>query len=172
MPRPATKADLIAAANKNFETLRTLLSSLSDEEKRADIFPNERDKNVRDILVHLYEWHRLLIDWMKTNRNGVAASFLPEPYNWRTYPQMNIEFWKKHQTTPFEDAVNMLQNTHGEALALIESFSDEQLFVKNAFAWTGSATLGSYCVSSTSSHYDWAVKDIKKALKRYRIRNS
>ena len=44
MPRPTTKADLIEAANKNFETLEALLGSLSDEEKCADIFPNERDK--------------------------------------------------------------------------------------------------------------------------------
>ena len=92
MPRPTTKADLIEAANKNFETLEALLGSLSDEEKCADIFPNERDKNVRDVLVHLSEWHRLLIDWINANMNGAAAPFLPERFNWRTCPQMNIEF--------------------------------------------------------------------------------
>ena len=92
MPRPTTKVDLIEAANKNFETLEALLGSLSDEEKRSDIFPNERDKNVRDVLVHLSEWHRLLIDWINANMNGAAASFLPERFNWRTCPRMNIEF--------------------------------------------------------------------------------
>ena len=62
MPRPTTKADLIEAANTNFEKLTTLIESLSDEERLADIFPNERDKNVRDVLVHLSEWHRLLVE--------------------------------------------------------------------------------------------------------------
>ena len=101
---------------------------------------------------------------------GVAAPFLPEPYNWRTYPQMNIEFREKHQTTPYEDAALTLQKTHTEAMRLIETFSNDQLFSKNAFSWTGSTTLGSYCVSATSSHYDWAIKDIKKALKTYRTK--
>ena len=168
MPRPTTKVDLIEAANKNFETLEALLGSLSDEEKCADIFPNERDKNVRDVLVHLSEWHRLLIDWINANMNGAAASFLPERFNWRTYPQMNIEFWKKHQTTSYTDAAAALQKTHAEALLLIETFSNDELFAKNAFAWTDTTTLGSYCISATSSHYGWAIQDIKKAVKRYR----
>ena len=50
----------------------------------------------------------------------------------------------------------------------IERFSNDELFSKKYFDWTGTTTLGSYCVSATSSHYDWAIKDIKKALKKYR----
>ncbi|MFC1239685.1 ClbS/DfsB family four-helix bundle protein [Treponema vincentii] len=49
-----------------------------------------------------------------------------------------------------------------------ETFSNEELFTKKVFDWTGTTSLGSYCVSATSSHYDWATKDIKKALKKWR----
>ncbi len=143
---------------------------MSDEEKSADIVPNERDKNVRDVLVHLYEWHCLLLNWIQTNTNGKPAPFLPAPYNWKTYPQMNVAFWEKHQNTSYTDAEAMLKKTHKEVMAIIETFSNEDLFSKGAFDWTGTTTLGSYCVSATSSHYDWAIKDIKKALKKYRTR--
>ena len=170
MPRPTTKADLIQAANEQFAKLWTLIGEMSDEEKSADIVPNERDKNVRDVLVHLYEWHCLLLNWIQTNTNGKPAPFLPAPYNWKTYPQMNVVFWEKHQNTSYTDAETMLKKTHKEVLALIETFSNEALFSKGAFDWTGTTTLGSYCVSATSSHYDWAFKDIKKALKKYRAR--
>ena len=170
MPRPTTKADLIQAANDQFAKLWTLIGEMSDEEKRADIVPNERDKNVRDILVHLYEWHCLLLNWIRSNTNGNPAPFLPAPYNWKTYPQMNVVFWEKHQSTSYTDAETMLNKTHKEVMALIETFSNEDLFSKGAFDWTGMTTLGSYCVSATSSHYDWAFKDIKKALKKYRTR--
>ena len=170
MPRPTTKADLIQAANDQFAKLWTLIDEMSDEEKSADIVPNERDKNVRDVLVHLYEWHCLLLNWIQTNTNGKPAPFLPAPYNWKTYPQMNVVFWEKHQNTSYTDAETMLKKTHKEVLALIETFSNEALFSKGTFDWTGTTTLGSYCVSATSSHYDWAFKDIKKALKKYRAR--
>ena len=170
MPRPTTKADLIQAANDQFAKLWTLIDEMSDEEKSADIVPNERDKNVRDVLVHLYEWHCLLLNWIQTNTNGKPAPFLPAPYNWKTYPQMNVAFWEKHQNTSYTDAEAMLKKTHKEVMAIIETFSNEDLFSKGAFDWTGTTTLGSYCVSATSSHYDWAIKDIKKALKKYRAR--
>ena len=170
MPRPTTKADLIQAANEQFAKLWTLIGEMSDEEKSADIVPNERDKNVRDVLVHLYEWHCLLLNWIRSNTNRNPAPFLPAPYNWKTYPQMNVVFWEKHQNTSYTDAETMLKKTHKEVMALIETFSNEALFSKGAFDWTGTTTLGSYCVSATSSHYDWAIKDIKKALKKYRAR--
>jgi len=170
MPRPTTKADLIQAANEQFAKLWTLIGEMSDEEKSADIVPNERDKNVRDVLVHLYEWHCLLLNWIRSNTNGNPVPFLPAPYNWKTYPQMNVVFWEKHQNTSYTDAETMLKKTHKEVLALIETFSNEALFSKGTFDWTGTTTLGSYCVSATSSHYDWAIKDIKKALKKYRAR--
>ena len=169
MPRPTTKADLIQAANEQFAKLWTLIGEMSDEEKSADIVPNERDKNVRDILVHLYEWHCLLLNWIRSNTNRNPAPFLPAPYNWKTYPQMNVAFWEKHQSTSYTDAETILNKTHKEVMALIETFSNEELFSKGVFDWTGTTTLGSYCVSATSSHYDWAINDIKKALKKYRI---
>ena len=170
MPRPTSKSDLIQAANDQFAKLWTLIGEMSDEEKRADIVPNERDKNVRDVLVHLYEWHCLLLNWIRSNTNKNPVPFLPAPYNWKTYPQMNVAFWEKHQRTSYTDAEAMLKKTHKEVMALIETFSNEELFSKGAFDWTGTTTLGSYCVSATSSHYDWAFKDIKKALKKYRAR--
>ena len=170
MPRPTSKSDLIQAANEQFAKLWTLIGEMSDEEKSADIVPNERDKNVRDVLVHLYEWHCLLLHWIRSNTNGNPAPFLPAPYNWKTYPQMNVAFWEKHQNTSYTDAETMLKKTHKEVMAIIETFSNEALFSKGTFDWTGTTTLGSYCVSATSSHYDWAIKDMKKALKKYRTR--
>lgn len=124
-----------------------------------------RDKNLRDVLVHLHEWHKLLLNWIESNRAGDAKPFLPEPYNWKTYPAMNVEFWEKHQKTSLIDAKNMLMESHKKVMALIETFSNDELFAKNTFAWTGTSTLGAYCVSATSSHYDWAMKKLKLHIK-------
>lgn len=48
---------------------------------------------------------------------------------------------------------------------LIERFSDTELFNKKHFVWTGTTSLGSYCVSVTSSHYDWALAKLRKHRK-------
>jgi hypothetical protein len=48
---------------------------------------------------------------------------------------------------------------------LICQHSDQELFEKKKYAWTGTTSLGAYLISATSSHYDWATKLIKRAKK-------
>lgn len=180
MARPTTKTALVEAADMKFTELLELMDAMTEEEQHANFHFSEaflnkqktthwkRDKNLRDVLIHLYEWHQLLLNWVNNNQNGIAKPFLPEPYNWRTYPQMNVEIWEKHQTTPYIKARQLLEKSHLEVMALIKSFSDEELFTKKYFSWTGTGALGGNCVSATSSHYDWAIKKIKKHVKEYR----
>ena len=181
MGRATTKPDLIKAANEQFEKLWKLVDSMTEDEQNAtfrfgDNFSRKeahwkRDKNLRDVLVHLYEWHQLLLNWVEVNRNGEEKPFLPEPYNWKTYGQMNVEFWKKHQSTVYGDSKKMLYDSHKRVIDVIEKFTNEELFETKHFAWTGNSTLGAYCVSATSSHYDWAIKKIKVHIKVYRGAN-
>ena len=171
MARPQTKEDLMIAAKENFEKLNTLISKMSDKELTTpfDFSKDEkkkeahwkRDKNLRDVLIHLYEWHQLILNWVESNQKGEEKPFIPQPYNWRTYGDMNVEFWKKHQNTSLEDATKALQKSHKEVLKLAENFTNEELFSKKVYKWVGGSTLGSYFVSATSSHYDWAIKKIK-----------
>ncbi len=172
MPRPRTKKDLIELSNLNFQKLWEITQGLSEKEFNTPFdFSNnpklkeahwKRDKNVRDILVHLYEWHQLLINWITKNRKWEKTSFLPEPYTFKDIAPMNVGFWEAHQNTDYEKSIEMLKKSHKEVMDLIESFSDEELFTNKYFPWTGTTSVGSYCISSTSSHYDWAIKKLKK----------
>ncbi len=176
MPRPKTKAQLLQAATVNFEKLNQLIDKMTEKELATafdfsqDVKKKEahwrRDKCVRDILVHLHEWHKLLLNWVEANRQGRAQPFLPPPYTWKTYADMNVAFFNKHQATPFAEAKKLYFATHEKVMALIESFDDETLFTKAYFNWTGTTSLGSYCISSTSAHYDWAMKKIRAHKKR------
>ena len=171
MASPQTKEGLLIAAKENFEKLNTLISKMSDKELTTpfDFSKDEkkkeahwkRDKNLRDVLIHLYEWHQLILNWVESNQKGEEKPFIPQPYNWRTYGDMNVEFWKKHQNTSLEDATKALQKSHKDVLKLAEKFTNEELFSKKVYKWVGGSTLGSYFVSATSSHYDWAIKKLK-----------
>jgi len=171
MARPQTKEDLLIAANENYEKLNGLIEKMSDKELTTsfDFSKDEkkkeahwkRDKNLRDVLIHLYEWHQLILNWVESNQKGEEKPFIPQPYNWRTYGDMNVEFWKKHQNTSLEDATRALEKSHKDVLELAEKFTNEELFSKKVYKWVGGSTLGSYFVSATSSHYDWAIKKLK-----------
>ena len=55
----------------------------------------------------------------------------------------------------------MLNQTHKKVLDLADTFTNEELFSKDVYKWVGGSTLGSYFVSATASHYDWAMKKLK-----------
>lgn len=171
MGRPTTKTDLLTAASTNYENLNAFIADMTEKELCTpfDFSSNpskkeahwKRDKNLRDILIHLYEWHQLLLNWVQSNQNGDNKPFLPKPYNWKTYAKLNEQFWKKHQNTSLDDAKGMLQKSHDEVMKLAETFSNEELFSKGVYSWVGGSVLGSYFVSVTASHYDWALKKLK-----------
>ncbi len=171
MARPKTKEELIAASNSNFEKLWQLIAALTEDEFNTGFdFSDDakkkeahwrRDKNIRDVLIHLYEWHRLAINWITKNKKGEKVSFLPEPYTFKTTAEMNQKFWQKHQDTLYQKSVEMLRGSHDELMKIIAEFTNEELFTKKYFDWTGTTSVGSYLVSATSSHYDWAIKKIK-----------
>ena len=176
MSRPTIKPDLITAGETGYLKLMQVIQTLPDETQAFHFEVTEkiteahwrRDQNLRDVLIHLYEWHQLLLHWVEANQNGVAQPFLPAPYNWKTYGQMNQGFWEKHQATSLEDAKKMLHDSHTAVMALADTFSNEELFTKQYFSWTGSSSLGAYFISATSSHYDWAMKKLKKQIKANR----
>lgn len=169
MGRPTSKSELIYASETNYEKMNELISSMTEKELSTPFSFDEkkkeahwkRDKNLRDILTHLYEWHQLLLNWVSANQNGENKPFLPEPYNWRTYGNMNLTFFQKHQNTTLEEARQKLEKSHREVMNLAETFTNEELFSNGIYPWTGNGTLGSYFVANTSSHYDWAMKKLK-----------
>jgi len=177
MARPRCKDDLLKAATDCYSNLTDFVGSMSDKELSTPFdfsgLPNKteahwsRDKNVRDVLVHLYEWQVLMLKFVENNKPGsvIIRPFLPAEYSWKTYGDMNEEIWRKHQQTSTEDALRLLDGTHRQLLKLAGSFSDEELFTKKYYKWTGTTDLKSYFVSTLSSHYEWALKKLKEHRK-------
>ena len=121
-----------------------------------------QDKNTRDLLMHLHDWHEMLLDWYRSNMDGVEKSFLPDGYSWKTTPELNANFWKQYQDVSLAEAKRLVAKSHAEVMEIVNKHSDEDLFTKGKYKWTGTTSLGAYLISATSSHYDWAIKQLKK----------
>lgn len=161
MARATTKLELVASAEKNYTALLSFVERLLEQEP----IQGSPALTVRDVLTHLYEWHEMLLNWVPANLAGNSKPFLPAPYNWGSYSQLNILLAEKHQKTTLEESLKLVQNSHLAVMNLMNDFTDQDLFVKKVFSWTGGSTLGSYFISVTASHYDWALKEIKKSIK-------
>lgn len=166
MPKPATKPDLLAANADSFQSLRDLLAALSKTQLAAEFpFPH-RDRNVRDVLAHVYEWQQMLFGWYQVGMSG-KTPVMPAPgFTWRTTPELNQQIWLKYQTFKCADVCKKLNTSHNQLQQLIKKHSNHELFTKRHYPWTGSTSLGSYLTSAGWSHYNWAWKLLHKYTKQ------
>lgn len=165
MPRPSTKKDLLALSNENYSKLKDLANSLSENELNGT-FPEEYlNRNVRDVLAHLHHWHLLMLGWYETGMKGEKPDIPAKGYNWRTLPDLNREIRDFYVNTNLNEVRNLLQESFEKIQRIINQHSNDELFERKRYPWTGNNSLGAYLVSSTSSHYEWGMKLIKKYLK-------
>ena len=106
-----------------------------------------------------------MFDWYIVGMKGEKPEIPAKGYTWKTTPELNRWIWEKYKDTPLADAKKDLKSSFIKIRSLIEKHNDEELFEKKRYKWTGTTSLGAYLVSATSSHYDWAIKLIKKAKK-------
>ncbi len=161
MPRPRNKTELVDASRKNFDLLLNFIDQIPEESREKKYDLNGRDETIGDVLCHLYEWHLMMERWYADGMAGKKPAIPKEGYTWKTLPEMNRVIWAQYKGTGSKDAINLLKKSHKKIMALIEKHSDEELFTPKQYPWTGTTSLGAYFISSTSSHYDWALKTIK-----------
>ena len=91
---------------------------------------------------------------------------MPAPgHSWKTTPALNREINERYAAIPLQEMRQSLAASYQQVRQLIKAHTEEELFTKRYYNWTGSTSLGAYLISATSSHYDWAYKLIKRSLK-------
>lgn len=163
MSRPNNKQALQGQSQQSFEKLLDLIRHIPDKQQ---LFPKGMmNRNIRDVCMHVHQWHCMFLDWYAVGMRGEKPDMPVKGYTWKDTPQLNKIIWTACQDVLLEDAIRLLAQSYADVQAIIQQHSDEELFLKKRYAWTGTTSLGAYLVSATSSHYEWAIKLIRKAFK-------
>ena len=163
MPRPTNKADLLAAAESEFERLWSAVELVGDEHREV---PGACDEwSVKDLLAHLHAWHEMAIGWERAGRAGETPTIPAEGYTFAETPALNQAIYERTKDDQWGDIVDRLNTSHNAIMAVISTYDDPDLFAKAKYPWTRSTSVGAYLVSASSSHYAWASKLIRKWAK-------
>ena len=168
MPRPTNKNGLLELSEVNFKKLLNFINELPDDIKNKTYTHNElndRDKTISDVICHLHEWHLMMENWYKVGMSGKKPAIPSEGVTWQTLPVLNHKIWEKYKGTELKEAITLFKKSHKKIMDLIEKHTDDELFTKKKYQWTGTTSLGAYLIGSTSSHYDWGLKTIKPLKK-------
>jgi hypothetical protein len=170
MQRPVTKEELLFQSEETFINLLDLINSFPEELQHKTFINNElndRDKTFADIIMHLHEWHLMRMHWYDEGiLHSKGMSKKPSlSYSLQQLTIINKSIWEKHQGTELKKAIALFKKSHKDIVTIIEKHSDEELFTKKNYFFTGSTTLGAYLFYNTADHYQWAIKTIQKILK-------
>ncbi len=164
MARAKTKAELIQSSQEEFQRLLDLVAGITAE---GIAQPGACENwSVKDILAHLHAWHMLFLTWYE---GGMSGANTPKPapgYTWKQTPELNEAIYQEYKQESLDAILPSLKETHQEVFKIIQKHSDQELFTKKRYQWTGATSMGSYLVSATASHYQWANELIRKWLKK------
>ncbi|WP_407690444.1 ClbS/DfsB family four-helix bundle protein [Rummeliibacillus pycnus] len=159
------KEILLENSDKNFRALLEIIESIPSRKRGISIETQERDKNFRDVLMHLYEWHAMLERWYREGMEG-DIPFMPAPgYKWNTIRLLNMRIWEIYQDITLNQALKKLKLSHVRVMELVKSHTNEELMTKKYYKWTKTSNLFSYFAANTSHHYIWAIKKCETIAK-------
>jgi len=159
-----TKEQLILASEKEFSFLMDLIENQSIENQNHVFLFEYRDKNYRDVLAHLHEWHVMLFGYLDVSINQKKEPDVPKKgYTWKEMDQLNVEIWKTYQSTSLEEIKVKIVESHVKLLNIILGLTNEQLFERNSFKWAP-ATLADFIDHCAAHHYEWAIDLVKKQM--------
>jgi hypothetical protein len=165
MARPTNKEELLKFSSAKFDDLNALINSLSEETRVREFPEGTMNRNIRDVLGHLHQWHSMLLEWYAVGMQGKKPDMPATGFTWKDTSALNKRIWEDNLKVSLVDMRGNFEKTHQNIHDIIEKHTNEELFEKMKYKWTGSTSLGAYLISATSSHYDWAIKLIKKSLK-------
>ena len=158
MPSPRSR-ELTAEAEKSLaELLRR-----ADASKDASLGDAYEGRKVRDVLAHLHAWHVVFDGWVAQERAGSEPAYPAEGYTWDDIKSLNDAFYQAHHARPYEAIRSMLVASHRMMLALLDSFTEEELTHPDVFGWLGRQTLGDVAHECLGGHYEWALRTFDAA---------
>lgn len=157
--RFSTRAELLEDADGARRKLEDLISRIPDE---ALVIEVTDGMSTKDFLAHRTEWGRMMIRWYTEAADGGSPAVPSDRHTWRELPALNAEIHERFADISPTDARAQFAEVHDALRRLIASCTDDELFTKHHYDFTGSSDLATYFVSATGGHYRSAYKHIDR----------
>lgn len=165
MPKPTNKQELLDAITERNQQLNELIDSFDEDQLTSEFAFESLNRSIRDVVAHLWEWQLMFLGWYEVGMSGHKPDMPAKGYSWQKLPELNTAIQEKHKGISLQEAMENLAISHEKILEIVRSHSEEELFQKKRYAWTGSTSLAAYITSAAWSHFNWASKLMKKHKK-------
>ncbi|WP_404430943.1 ClbS/DfsB family four-helix bundle protein [Sutcliffiella horikoshii] len=121
---------LLMNSENNFNRLLEIIESVPSRKRGISIETLERDKNFRDVVMHLYEWNAMLERWYREGMDGDTPSIPAPGYKWSKIGLLNMRTWENYQEVTLNQAIKKLKLSHERVMELIRLYTNEEIMIK------------------------------------------
>ena len=155
-----SKSDFVINTDSEWQKLWELIDEIPQPLLTRRV-GEDAPRSVTDHLGHLYCWHRMLLQWLKTGREGQPD--LPcKGYRWNQTRELNQDLFEQFKDEPYTSMRRKLKLSHGRVMKFVDELSEPHLLQPGHFIWTKKLALISYIGPNTAGHYRWAQKKLKR----------
>jgi len=160
--RAKTKRELLESIRTTRKLLEKKFSKLTAKQM---VWPGSMDDwSVKDILAHLVDWEQRFIEWYKAGKKGDIPETPAPGYTWRELPKLNQKGYLHHKDETLEKVQEQFEKSYQEITKLVEGMTEQEIFEAKYYEWTGESPLLPWIAANTSSHYNWARRNIRTTV--------
>ncbi len=158
---PMSKAKLLESIQNGYRLFKELLAQLDQEQMNQ---PGAVGKwSVKDTVAHIVVHEQRMIQWMKERLCG-ELPVMPQPYAMPDdeLNELNEQIYEENLNRALEDVLDDLDQTHAEALRLVEESREEDLLDPRRFQLKEGQPLWEAIAANTFWHYEEHGEDIRR----------
>lgn len=132
------KKDLKAEINKKFEKYITEFDDIPEslKDKRVE----EVDRTPAENLSYQVGWTTLLLKWENDEKEGLEVKTPSEEFKWNQLGELYQYFTDTYAHLSIEELRNILEENVESICEMIDSLSEEELFMPHKREWADNAT--------------------------------
>ncbi|HEX2996081.1 MAG TPA: ClbS/DfsB family four-helix bundle protein [Anaerolineales bacterium] len=153
-----SKEELSESIQSGYNTFKELLSKFDTEQLNK---PGAVGKwSIKDTVAHIVVHEQRMIWWMKERLSGKCPA-LPQPYAMPDdeLNELNEQIYQDNLDRTWDDILRDLEAVHVEALQLVETSAEEDLFDPDRFHLQTGEPLWEAIAANTFSHYEEHSRD-------------
>ena len=153
MPRPTTKAELLAAMSAGQQELYDVLAHIPEDRMTEIALYNTW--SIKDLIAHLSWWQNNAAERIETVRQGGTPQVFEE------FDTINAEVFERYRYTPLAEVRAMEAKTFTALEALVKSIDEEELFDAARYPAAKGRMLAGLAAGNTFGHYDDHLPDVR-----------
>jgi len=116
-----------------------------------------------DLVAYLIGWNRQVLTWHRRRAEGLPDEFPAAGITWNELGLLAQRYYAEHTAESWDDLRRQLREAKEAIVALVEGYSDAELYGE---AWYGQWTMGRLISFNSSSPYANARRRVRSWLSR------